>query len=264
MPITSFPTTTKEVVMLYNDTVRLEFSTEGHRYKIFHNGTELFGTKGVTTVIGIIDKPELLQWSANVANQTWVDGLKGKIPDELLIARLAKEAPVAWRVRRDTAGDIGTLIHVWIESYIKAKIDGTPIPDSPINPIIQGAVLKFLMWEKQNDIKFVASEKKVYSLKHNVAGICDFLYLNKDGKTCLGDIKTSKGIYKTFYLQLAAYKYMIQEENPSTQIEEMTIVRVGKDDAELEVKNINDYASNAKAFLACVILHNIMKPIKKY
>ena len=263
MPIKTFPTETKEVVMLYNDTVRLEFSTTGHRYKIFVNGVEQYGTKGVTTVIGILDKPELIQWSANVTNQTWVEGLKNNPADEVTIARLAKEAPVAWRVRRDTAGDLGTLIHAWIETYIKAKITGAELPDSPINPIIQTAVLKFLQWERSNEIKFIASEKKVYSLKHNVAGICDFLYVNKEGKLCMGDIKTSKGIYKTFGIQLAAYKYMIQEENPKMQIEDMTIVRVGKDDSDLEIKIVNDYQSNAKAFLACVILHNILKPVKK-
>jgi len=263
MPITSFPQETKEIVMLYNDTVRLEFSPSGHRYKVFHKGVEIFGTKGTTTVIGIIDKPELLQWAANETNKTWVEGLKNNPVDEVTIARLAKEAPVAWRVRRDTAGDLGTLIHAWIETYIKAKIAGTELPDSPINPIIQTSVLKFLQWERQNEIKFIASEKKVYSLKHNVAGICDFLYVNRDGHLCMGDIKTSKGIYKTFGIQLAAYKYMIQEENPKMQIDEMTIVRVGKDDGELEVKNVNDYQNNAKAFLACVILHNIIKPVKK-
>lgn len=264
MPITSFPTETKEVTMLYKDTVRLEFSPSGHRYKIFHNGVELYGTKGVTTVIGIIDKPELLQWSANMASNTWVEGLKGQVSyDEVLIAKLSKEAPNAWRVRRDSAGDIGTLVHAWIESYINAKIKGAPLPPAPINPIIQTSVMKFIQWEMENSIKFVASEKKVYSLRHNVAGICDFLYVNKQGRFCLGDIKTSKGIYKSFSLQLAAYRYMIEEENPKIQIEEMTIVRVGKDDGELEVKKINDYRENAKAFLACVILHNILKPVKR-
>ncbi len=123
MPIKTFPTETKEIVSLYNDTVRLEFSPTGHRYKIFHNGVELFGTKGVTTVIGIVDKPELLQWSANMANQTWIEGLKGQVTyDELLISRLSKEAPNAWRTRRDTAGDLGTIVHRVIEQWILADI----------------------------------------------------------------------------------------------------------------------------------------------
>lgn len=249
--------------MLYNDTVRLEFSPSGHRYKIFHNGVEQFGTKGVTTVIGIIDKPELLQWSANVASATWVEGLKGQVTyDELLISRLSKEAPVAWRVKRDTAGDLGTLIHAWIESYIKAKINKTALPGAPINPIIQSSVMKFIEWEKENVQSFVASEMKLYSLKHNVAGTGDFLYINKLGKLCLGDIKTSKGIYKTFFVQLAGYKYMLEEEDSRIKIDEMVIVRVGKDDGEIEVKKVEDYQSYAKAFLACVILHNILKPVK--
>ncbi len=264
MPIKTFPTETKEIVSLYNDTVRLEFSPTGHRYKIFHNGVELFGTKGVTTVIGIVDKPELLQWSANMANQTWIEGLKGQVTyDELLISRLSKEAPNAWRTRRDTAGDLGTLIHAWIEEYINSKIHNLPLPPSPINPIIQSSVLKFIQWETDNVTRFIESEKKVYSLRHNVAGIVDFLYINKSGNLCIGDIKTSKGIYKTFSLQLSGYRYMIEEENPKTKIDEMTIVRVGKDNDDLEIKVISDYRTYVKAFLACIVLHNIMKPVKK-
>lgn len=263
MPIKNFPQPKKEIVMLYNDTVRLEFSPSGHRYKIFVKGVEQYGTKGVTTVIGIIDKPGLLQWASNMANETWVQGLKGQVPDEVLIARLSKEAPVAWRVRRDSAGTLGTLIHEWIETYIKAKIAGTEVPDSPINPIIQNSILKFLKWERENVYKFLASEIKLYSLKHNITGTSDFLYLSKLGKTGLGDIKTSNDIYKTFFVQISGYKYMIEEEDPRVKIDEMTIVRVGKDEGELEVKKVEDYQSYAKAFLACVILHNILKPSKK-
>jgi len=135
-------------------------------------------------------------------------------------------------------------------------------PEEPVNENIKSSLNKFIQWETDNVARFVESEKKVYSLKHNVAGICDFLYLNKAQELCLGDIKTSKGIYKTFSLQLAGYRYMIEEENPKMRIKEMTIVRVGKDEGEIEIKKVEDYPSYAKAFLACVVLHNILKPVK--
>lgn len=122
MPITHFPTEQKEIVMLYDDTVRLEFSPSGHRYKVFHKGVEIFGTKGATTIIGIVDKPELLSWAARMTNEAWIEGLKAGKPDELTIAKLAKEAPLAWRVKRDTAGDLGTIVHRVIEQWILADI----------------------------------------------------------------------------------------------------------------------------------------------
>lgn len=251
-----------EVHMLYKGDVRLEFSPSGHRYKVFHKGVEKFGTLGVTTVIGILDKPALLQWAANLTNQYWVDGITGQVPDELLIARLKKEAPLAWRVKRDTAGDLGTIIHSWIEQYIQSRIDGTKGPDAPINPIVQSSVLKFMKWEQKEKITFVATEQKVYSLKHNVAGIVDFIYRTKEGKLGVGDVKTSNGIYTTMSIQVSAYQYMLEEENPAVKYDERTIVRVGKTDGEVEVKNVDNYKDYATAFLACALLHRILKPAK--
>lgn len=263
MPVTNFQTPS-ETTLLYNGDIRLVFTPGEHRYQVFHKGVQLYGTKGVTTIIGIIDKPELIQWCAKVTNEAWVNALKGKIADELTITQISKEAPLAWKNTRDNAGDLGTLIHKWIESSILAKIHKTKLPDPPVNTQMQTAVLKFLQWEKDNVASYLGAEEKVYSLKHNVAGTVDFLYINKEGRRCIGDIKTSKGIYKSFFLQLAAYRYMLEEENPSRKYDEMTIVRVGKDEGEIEVKKVDNYEEYAKAFLACVVLHKILKPIKKY
>lgn len=253
----------KETHLLYNGDVRLEFTPSGHRYKIFHKGVELFGTIGTTTCLGILDKPALVQWSANVTNEAWINGLAGQVPDELLIAKLSKEAPLAWRIKRDDAGDIGTLIHAWIEKYIQAKIDNTQSPGAPINDMIQKAVLRFIEWEKNEGVSFIATEKKVYSLKHNIAGIVDFIYKTKEGKLGIGDIKTSKGIYDTMYLQVCAYQYMLQEETPSVEYSERTIVKVGKTDGEIEVKKVERYNEYATAFLACALIHKTLKPVKK-
>lgn len=261
MPVTNFQTTS-DTTLLYNGDVKLIFTPGIHRYEVYHKGAQLYGTKGVTTIIGILDKPELIAWSAKVTNEAWINALKGKIADELTIIQISKEAPLAWKNKRDSAGDLGTLIHAWIEESILAKINKTKLPDPPVNTQMQTAVLKFLQWEKDNVSEYLGAEEKVYSLKHNVAGTVDFLYVNKDGKRCIGDIKTSKGIYKSFFLQLAAYKYMLNEEG--RKFDEMTIVRVGKDEGEIEVKKVDSYDEYAKAFLACVVLFKILKPIKKY
>ena len=266
MPInTSGPLEKKDVSFLYGGDIVLEFAKTGHRYKVFHKGVPKLGTKGVTTVIGIIYKPELLAWTARMTNEAWVSGLTSGPVDELTIVRLAKEAPLAWRNKRDSAGDLGTLIHAWIESYINGKVKGDRLPGTPVNQTIQIAAQKFVAWEKENVAKFIASEKKLYSLKHNIAGTCDFIYVNKKGELSIGDIKTSKGIYETFAIQLAAYKYMLTEEmkytdpNATLIYKNMTIVRVGKDDGEIEVKEISDYKKHVMSFLACVILHNNLR-----
>jgi len=271
MPITGLQIKNKpEVSMLYNGDVKLEFNPGGHRYTIYIKGVKQFATCGVTTVIGILDKPALVQWSSNMCSDAWIEGLNNadKI-DELTIATLAKTAKLAWRVRRDTAGDIGTLIHAWIENYINAKINTTQTPLPPENEMMNAAILKFLLWEKENNITFTGAELKLYSLKHNIAGTCDFTYVTRDGKLGIGDIKTSKGIYDTFYYQVAAYRYMMEEERSYTTgttpipYEEMTILRVGKDDGEIQIKEVPNYKDYAKGFLACSYLYRLTNKNKK-
>ena len=271
-PVTNFQTeqAVVETSILYNGDVRLDFSPSGHKYQIFHKGVEKFGTRGVTTVLQIIDKPALIQWSANMTNEAWINGLKSGPIDEVLITKLSKEAPYAWKIKRDSAGDVGTLVHGWIEQWIKFRMKIAERPMTPINGAMQQAVLKFLQWEKENVKSYVSTEQKVYSLKYNIAGTLDFLYINKDNLVCLGDIKTSNQIYNTFSLQLAAYRYMLEEDmlykDPKfTPLHmPMVIVRVGKDDGKIQVKEVENYEDNKRAFLACVLLNNILKPAKKW
>lgn len=261
MPINTSDSLNKpEISHLYNGDVRLEFHNSGHRYKVFYKGQEIFGTRGVTTVISILDKPQLVQWAANVTNEYWLSNVKAGV-DELVIKTIAKRAHLAWREKRDSAGDVGTLIHEWIERYILAKIGKAQLPAPPVNEIVQNGALKFLEWEKKNVAEFMETERKVYSLKHNIAGTCDFIYINKDNELCLGDIKTSKGIYKTFALQLAGYRYMLEEErkyinkNSTNAYKRMIIVRIDKTSDEIEVKEIGEYEKNVVSFLACNVLH---------
>lgn len=271
-PVANFQTqqAVVETSILYNGDVRLDFSPSGHKYQIFHKGVEKFGTRGVTTVLGVLDKPSLVQWAANECNKYWVDGLsKGPI-DEILIATLAKEAPKQWLNTRDKAGQIGTLVHLWIEQWINYKMGKGEKPLTPQNLNMQQAVLKFLQWEKDNVDTYISSEEKVYSLKYNIAGTLDFLYIDKKGVLCLGDLKTSNGIWPTFPLQLAAYRYMLEEAeaycspNITKLPTKMVIVRVGKDDGKIQVKEVENYEDNKRAFLACVLLNNILKPLKKW
>lgn len=272
MPIHGLSVKNKtEIASLYNGDVQLHFSPSGHRYKVFVKGAEQFGTCGVTTIVGVLDKPQLVQWSANMTNEAWIEGLqKADKIDELTISTIAKSAPLAWRVKRDSAGDLGTLIHAWIEEHIKWKLGKSEKPDMPVHEGMVSATLKFLQWEKEEGITYTDTEKKIYSIKHNIAGTCDFLYVTRDGKLGIGDIKTSKGIYDTYFLQVAGYRYMLEEERryatgvTPIPYEEMTIVKVGKDGSDMQVKKIDDYQKYAKAFLACSVLYRTMKKGTNY
>lgn len=258
--ITSMPTYTRQT--MYNGDIEMIFTPESHYYEVYHQGVQKYGVRGVTTILQILDKPALMQWAANMASEYWREGIKAGT-DEITLDRLAKEAPLAWKLKRDAAGQIGTLIHKWIEEHIQAKIQKKDGPTAPINEIMYTAVVKFLQWEKDNVGEYLFSEKKLYSVTHNVAGTCDFTYRDKEGKLSLGDLKTSNSMQRTFDLQLAAYRYMLEEESPSEVYENMVIVRVGKDEGKIQIKKVENYKENLKAFLCCVILNNILKPEKK-
>jgi hypothetical protein len=95
-------------------TNRLNFESKGHRYYL--DGKPL---TGVTTIIGILDKPALIQWSANQA----VDFIEDKLESGLGLTGFdLDEARKAWTRKRDKAGDIGSLCHSWIEDFVKYDI----------------------------------------------------------------------------------------------------------------------------------------------
>ena len=63
------------------------------------------------------------------------------------------------------------------------------------------------------------------------------------------------------YLQVAAYRQAIQEEFPELKINHTVIVRCGKDGS-FEVKEMNDFNRNMKAFLGALALYRRLKEMK--
>ncbi len=67
-------------------------------------------------------------------------------------------------------------------------------------------------WVNLTDIKWVASERFIYSNLYNYVGICDAI-AEIDGKTVLIDFKTSNRIRKLEYgMQTSAYAKAYEEE----------------------------------------------------
>jgi hypothetical protein len=256
-----------ETIQLYNNTVTLAFSPGNHRYSVTHNGQKIYGTVGVTTVVGVLDKPYLLQWAVNQAVETVRERLASPTPiDEVETENLLKNASFAWRQKRDKAGDIGTITHKWIEDYIRSKIEGknyTPL--LPENPVIKKAAQQFMAWEQENVTRFVSTEQKVYSLKYNYAGTCDFIYIDQDNNFCLGDLKTSKHIYDTFPMQLAGYQYALEEESMTwkhakpLKFHKSTIVKIDKEEGKLVAKSYFNYKDHAVAFLSALKIYRYLR-----
>ena len=91
---------------------KYEFDARKHAHTL--NGKPLMG---VTTVLSVISKPALIQWSANMA----CDYVKDNLTDITQLENVLLEARTAHRKKKETAGDWGTGVHKAIEEWIKEK-----------------------------------------------------------------------------------------------------------------------------------------------
>ena len=132
----------------------------------------------------------------------------------------------------EEAANDGTAAHSTIEKILKKL----PYDLDKLSEKARNAVNLFLDWQKKTDFEVIKSESVVYSKAYQYAGTMDCL-AKVNGKTCLLDWKTSKGIYPEMELQVVAYM-RAAEEMSGERIESATIVRFGKTDAAFEVREI--------------------------
>lgn len=222
---------------------------------------------GVTTVLSVISKPALIQWSANMACDFIKDAQVWKLvpdtPPMIMIGReelddLIKEARSAHRIKKEKAGDWGTQVHEAIESWIKAGVSPTENILTQENQL--KAFTNFEEWAKSNNVKFIESEKYLWSTKMWTGGIVDLVF-EMDGKKYIGDIKTSSGIYNEAFFQMGAYHLMLEEMGEGDDIEGYIVINLKKD-GKMDLKMATDMQLNKDAFKHALGLHKIINSLK--
>lgn len=183
---------------LYKGKVKGRFFPDSHIYMI--DGKR---KTGVTTYISIIDKSRpLIIWATELMRDHLLPLLETGITAEHIL-----EATGLHEVRKKEAASIDDEVHGWIENYVQGKA-----ADMPSTKEAQIGVNAFLDWESENKVKFLSSERVVYSRKHDYIGKMD-IEAKVNGKLCLIDIKTANGLYNTNGMQTAAYVMADQEES---------------------------------------------------
>ena len=220
----------KEVIEseLYKGKVKVRFFPASHQYWISVGGQPYKRKSGSTTYIGIKDKSTPLgKWQQTMT----LDFLLNKLAEGVVINEdLAIEAVIQNDVAKDASVDIGKEMHDWLEKYIKFKLKEkgyTSIPDIPNIPEAITGVNSFLAWEKDMKPKYVSSERMVYSMKHDHMGTMD-IELIVDKQLCLGDFKSSNGLYNSVRLQTASYVKADEEENKSKKYQGRWAFRFSK------------------------------------
>ena len=197
---------TPQIFNLYKGKCKVEFY-ENPRHEYFLNGEKKIGA---TTYIAIIDKSApLIHWATNLAGDYLSNLLEAgkpvKVEDVTKSVNLHRE-------KKEKAADVGTVAMDWIEYYIKDKLGKEKKKPLPEDTGALIAIDAFLDWEKEYKIKFISTERVVYSLKHDYMGKLD-IEARVNGKLCMIDIKTGNALYAEVALQTAAYLKADEEES---------------------------------------------------
>ncbi|MEA3430179.1 MAG: PD-(D/E)XK nuclease family protein [Nanoarchaeota archaeon] len=226
---------------------------------------------GVTTIIDAKEKGFLKTWTVKemylFLTENW--DLKKKYTktskDKLLL-----KGKGAWRIKKDKACDIGTILHKYLECYIQ-KIDfketeeykNSQKLDKKKKDFLNSSVKSFHKWEKEWDVQWLLSEEIIASKKHNVAGTLDALAIyGKDKKLALVDFKTSSRFSEDTGIQTAAYLGMLKAQMGITA-EERIVVRLPKDSDDLEVALANtDLKFDQEVFLHLREVHRWIVNVK--
>ncbi len=189
--------------------------------------------KGVTTILGILNKPALVGWAYK----------RGK--DNLPLYE-----------SRDKAADAGTLAHAFVENHLK----GLPEPsrDNLSEDVISKAescFLAFLDWEKAHKFEMVKSELSLVSEQHQYGGTIDIGAITNE----LGivDIKTSKDVYFAMRCQVAAYGNLWNEHFPDKPVKGYHILRLG-DQGNFSHHYWPNLNKEFEVFKACLTIQRIL------
>ncbi len=154
----------------------------------------------VTTILRVLDKPALGYYFKRKVAEAAVNRQEWKLlPTEDAVRWLIKQADTD----RDTAASLGTALHGMVDAAGRSQ-DGL------------GAFAVSTEYQKAHDAfiafvgvcggsqSIVSSEKAILNLSEGYAGTFDLLMVIKD-ELWLLDVKTGKGVYPDYALQLAAY-----------------------------------------------------------
>ena len=152
--------------------VQVVLNEGNHRYKVSIGGDKFRHTPSVTGITSGSSKDQLIWWAVNQALEYLENNLEAGVEyDEIQIAEMLNEAKYAHTKKSKNAMAIGTLVHEWIERYVKQKIEKQKDIklDYPKNLIAKQAVLSFLEFVDKNNVEFIESESLVYSQQHEYA-----------------------------------------------------------------------------------------------
>lgn len=193
----------------------------------------------VTTILGILNKPALLEWA-------WRCGCDG----------------LDYKAVRDQAADIGTLAHYLIMCHLQGIEPDTPQWSPADVDRAENCVLSYLEWERGKDLKPLLIEQQLVSEEDKFGGTVDCV-AELNGEIVLVDYKTGKAIYPEMFAQLAAYRHLLAGV---VTVKSARILRIGRDENEgFEERLVtsDQLDKQWELFQHCLAIYNLQKEAKK-
>ena len=216
----------------------------------------------VTTILNVISKPALVPWAVKMGAEWFRDNRKDYLKGDIKLDDMVKGIKGAYRKKSQDALNIGEEVHAWCEQAIKFKLGVGTMPSMPDNEVVRESIENFRDWTKENDVKWLSSEEKIYNRKYKYAGTVDAI-AEVNGVFGVIDFKTSKRLYDEYDLQVSAYGETI-EDIYGRDCESSWLLRFDKEDGSFESKELQsgDHAENFMAFYGALCLYNRLTVLK--
>ena len=159
--------------------------------------------------------------------------------------------------------EVGSVVHRMVEN----RIHGLPVaePAEDIAPLVMSAFDAFERWWNAGKFKVIATEVPLISSKYRVGGTPDAILLDAEGRVCLGDWKSSNGLYADYLRQIAIYGAMWNEQAPERL--QLTggfhLVRFAKTNGDFEHRHFPELDDGLEAFLLLRRMYDLNKQLEK-
>jgi hypothetical protein len=261
----------REKYSFYDGEIELEYDPIDHVYLL--DNTPI---PSVTQIVKVIDKSAvLINWAVKLTVDKILASVQFPISEEGFKA-IVLEAKSAHRVRLEDASNVGKQAHSMIEERIKHDLFGGILlaVGHPRDERVWNCYLAALDWMKRHNVRWICTERKIYSKTYKYAGTLDGIAIVDsctDPRCCpnefkdrysLIDWKSSNQLYNEYLFQTAAYQYAIEEEL-GQEIIDRWVIRLGKDDGEFEAWHIEKgHEEDFTAFLSCLSLTRAIDSVK--
>jgi len=156
--------------------------------------------------------------------------------------------------------EIGSLVHRTIECEINCE----PVPTVPeyMREQVASAVAAWHEWFLSNSLTIVATEVPLVSESYRFGGTLDSVCLDRHGRYCIGDWKSSKGLYANYLVQIAAYK-LLWEENRWPIDGGFHLVRFSKEHGDMEHRYYPELRIAEELFVLLREAYELDKAVEK-